>query len=320
VIEKKVPFAIFMKILLYMLPSFSVLAFPLATLFAALLSVGRLSRDGEIDVMRTGGISVMRILAPFIVIGILVSAADFYLIQEVVPRANRRSAQIWAQFLLSDVTGKPMSDVFFKGTGGRFFYIGDINTKTHTVHRVIIFETQTNKTYPRMITAPTGVWSEKTLNLTDGAIHQFSNDGHLEYEANFKTLEMDLQRQMEEIMGEQKSPQEMSIQELKERITLFKKSGINTDSYETDLHFKMSIPAASLICILLGVPLSIRTGRSGMMVGFVTTISLVALYYVLWIIDTALGRQGVLPPFAAAWLQNILFLFVGIFLIIRTRK
>ena len=320
IIEKKVPFAVFMKILLYMLPAMCVLAFPLATLFSALLAVGRLSRDGEIDVMRTGGISVVRILAPFLVMGLLVSAADFFLIQDVVPRANRRTSLIWQQFLLSDVTGRPMSDVFFKGAGAKFFYIGDVIPASHTVHRVMIYEMQEGKTYPRMITAPTGVWSKKTLLLMNGKLHQFAGDGHLEYEADFQSLEMDLERQMEEIMGSYKSPQEMSIQELKDQITLFKKSGINTVSLETDMHFKMSIPAASLICILLGVPLSIRTGRSGMMVGFVTTVVLVALYYVLWIINTALVRQGVLPPFIAAWFQNILFLLVGIFLIVRTRK
>ncbi|MEW5945708.1 MAG: LptF/LptG family permease [bacterium] len=320
IIDKKVPLPVFMKILYYMTPSFLVLAFPLASLFATLLAVGRLSRDGEIDVMRTSGISLTRILAPFLVAGVLASALDFFLLERVVPEANHRSSEIWRRFMLSDVAGTPMENVFFKGKKGRFFYIGRLDPPTRTATSITIYDTEAGNVYPQVILAPSGEWTEKTLKLKDGIIHSFREDGAFEYEARFDEMVLDLERQMEEIMGEQKSPQEMSIRELKDQIALFRKSGINTASLETDLHFKTSIPAACLICVLVGVPLSIRTGRGGAMSGVVWAIALIAVYYVWMIVDTALGRKGVIPPVAAAWLQNAAFLILGIYLIVRARK
>lgn len=320
VIRQKVPFPVFMKILLFMLPSFLVLAMPMAALFATMLSVGRLSRDAELDVMRTSGISLPRILAPYLFLGLVFAFSGFYLLQEIVPESNHKSQRIWRQFLLSDVTGKPMSDVFFKGKSGTHFYIRQLIPKLKAVENVVIYDTRAGGAYPRIITAPKGTWTKSHLDLRDGMLIQFNDKGGLNYEAVFSHLKVDIERQMDELLGDQRTAQEMKLQELRQQITLFKKSGIDTSQLETDYHFKMSVPAASLVCILLAMPLSVRTGRSGMMVGIGIAIALIAAYWVLMILDTYLGKLGVLPPVLAAWLQNIVFLIVGLVLVWRTSK
>lgn len=319
IIEKQVPFGIFMKILFYQLPAYAVMALPMATLFATLISISRMSKDSEIDVIRTSGIGVGRIMAPMLVAGVIVSACGWVLLQKVVPISNNKSAKLWRQFYLSDVMSKPISNIFFKGKNDKTFYIKHYDPASSTVNGIMIYDTKSG-TYPQLTTSPRGDWKGKDLIIRDGVIHHLNEKGHLDYEAAFDTITINVERQMEEIFGEQKSPQEMTMEELKDKIQLFKKSGIDTKKWETDMHSKISIPVACLILVMMGVPLSIRTGRSGMMVGVALAVLLVIVYWVLTIITTALGYKGVVPPLLAAWLQNIIFFLVGVYLIIRSRK
>ncbi|HPI75126.1 MAG TPA: LptF/LptG family permease [bacterium] len=319
VIEKQVPFKIFIRILFYQLPAFAVLAFPMATLFATLLGMSRMSKDSEIDVMRTSGISVFRLMAPLLLMGALVSGAGFLMLQKLVPWSNNHSISLWREFLVSDVSGKPMENVFFKGKGNKHFIINKIDPAAGTLEGVTVYETGDGP-HPRAITAPVGKWTKKDMKLFDGSIHNYDSAGHLEYQIDFEELSLNIEREMDEIFGEQRSPQEMSITELKDKIALYKESGIDTRQFETDLHFKTAVPAASFILVLVGAPLSIRAGRSGMMAGVAVTAALVLLYWVGTIVSTMLGKKGVLPPVVAAWSLNFIFLAVGIILVSRTRK
>ena len=82
-----------------------------------------------------------------------------------------------------------------------------------------------------------------------------------------------------------------------------------------ELHSRFSYPAACLVLMLVGVPLGVISRRGGKSSGFVFTLLLVVLYYVLSYTGLALGRQDKLPAFLAVWLANLLFAAAGIFLL-----
>jgi lipopolysaccharide export LptBFGC system permease protein LptF len=77
--------------------------------------------------MRTSGISVFRLMAPLLLMGALVSGAGFLMLQKLVPWSNNHSISLWREFLVSDVSGKPMENVFFKGKGNKHFIINRVD-------------------------------------------------------------------------------------------------------------------------------------------------------------------------------------------------
>ena len=85
--------------------------------------------------------------------------------------------------------------------------------------------------------------------------------------------------------------------------------------YLIELNNRFAFPAACLVLMLVGVPLGVASRRGGKSSGFVYTILLVILYYLLSLSPHALGRQNKLPAFLAVWSANILFAAVGIFLL-----
>jgi len=84
-----------------------------------------------------------------------------------------------------------------------------------------------------------------------------------------------------------------------------------------EIHKKFALSAAVMIFVLLGAPIAIRFPRGG--VGFVIGASLVifAVYYVGLIGGEPLGDRGILPPFFAMWLPNLVPLPVAILFLSR---
>ena len=62
--EKNLPVLIATQVLLQRLPSFLVLSFPMATLFATLLAYGRLSSNSELTALRSVGVTATRMIIP----------------------------------------------------------------------------------------------------------------------------------------------------------------------------------------------------------------------------------------------------------------
>src|SRR5256714_6135921 len=89
-LNNEIPALAVVKIAFYFLPYLVNLTMPVAMAIAASLTVSRLARDSEITVMRAAGISLKRIFLPVYLAGILLSAADFYFGEKVVPWSNQQ--------------------------------------------------------------------------------------------------------------------------------------------------------------------------------------------------------------------------------------
>ena len=83
--------------------------------------------------------------------------------------------------------------------------------------------------------------------------------------------------------------------------------------YLIELHYRFAFPTACLVLMLVGVPIGLSSKRGGKGSGFLVTILLVLLYYVLSIMGVALGPQGKVPRWR--WGANIIFMFAGVMLI-----
>ena len=68
---------------------------------------------------------------------------------------------------------------------------------------------------------------------------------------------------------------------------------------------------------MIGAPFALITTRGGVLIGVGMSIAIGLLYYAAIAISLAFGKAGLLPPFVSAWLGNVLFAGLGIYLINR---
>jgi lipopolysaccharide export system permease protein len=87
--------------------------------------------------------------------------------------------------------------------------------------------------------------------------------------------------------------------------------------FGVEIQKKFSLAAACIIFVLVGAPIALRFPRGG--VGLVIGVSFLvfAIYYIGLIGGESLANKNIVSPFWAMWVDNVVFLIVGLVLISR---
>ena len=87
------------------------------------------------------------------------------------------------------------------------------------------------------------------------------------------------------------------------------------DQYTIEIQKKYSIPAASLIFIILGAPLGVLSRRGGMGMAIAISIGLFTIYWAFLIGGEDLADRDLISPFWAMWGANVLMGAIGLYLL-----
>jgi lipopolysaccharide export system permease protein len=321
IIVKKVATSTVTRLLLYKLPDAIAQSIPVATLCGALLSLMRLGKDSELAALRTGGVRAFRIVLPLLVLGLLASVSTFAFNDRLVPWANHEFENIIRRIVLEEALPTAEENVFFRGTGDRFFYIRKVDASSQKLRDVLVYEVRRDG-LPRIITAKSGSAKGVVWTLSDGVVHDLDSEGYVVYEAKFKEMNLHMDQKFESFFDGQKTPSEMSRKELKSYIDLFEAGGVNVAALIVDYQLKLALPFAPFIFVLTGAPIAATTAspKTGRFAGIVSGGCIAFLYYALSSILRSLGCSNVLPPFIAAWTGNIIFALVGALLLVSSEK
>ena len=318
-INEKVTWLYVIKLLLYRLPAYLVLTFPMSLLASSELAISRCSTDGEITAMRAGGISLHRIVIPFVVAALAISILSFLMNDYVVPKVNRAYQNIIRENVLKQGPSYIRRNVFFRDAENRYFYINRFNEENMIMQDIVVYELN-GENLSRTITAKKGEWIADTWTLENGTLYNYDGERDTTYDMNFALMDIIVKEDLQKFFKNQRNPIEMNSKELKQQISILQQGGIDTKNLEVILHMKYSVPLSGLIFILLGVPLGLQVKRGSKATGIIISIVLVFVYYVFVSAARSLGNEGVLDPTLAAWLPNIIFAILGIILIFWAEK
>jgi lipopolysaccharide export system permease protein len=320
IVEKNVPLRIVARLLLLKVPWLIVWAAPVAMLFAAALTVNRLGRENEITCMRTAGMSLRRIFAPILAVGLFTSALTLVIGERLVPVAERAAFNIQNEIWASQAIPEIQPDLFFR-TENLVFYVGAAKKKPGAgkdvlVERVLLYRMpEPGKTYPQFMYAESGESRGLDWTFYNGWIAEADARGMVEKQHAFREQPLNLKRAVADFWANSRPSEGMTLRELRAQIDQFSHGGLPIGGMKTDYHLRLSIPLSCLIFALVSAPLSLRFSRSGGFAGLLLSVVLGFLYYNTIFLGKILGVQEVLPPALAGWMQNILFGAAGLFLI-----
>jgi len=86
--------------------------------------------------------------------------------------------------------------------------------------------------------------------------------------------------------------------------------------YQVEIHKKYAIAFACLIFVLIGAPIGMMTKTSGVGMAFSVSAIIFLIYYGALTLGEELADKGVVSPFLAMWISNIIFCIVGIYLVV----
>jgi lipopolysaccharide export system permease protein len=90
--------------------------------------------------------------------------------------------------------------------------------------------------------------------------------------------------------------------------------------YLVEIHKKYAIAIACLIFVLIGAPIGIMTKTSGVGMAFSVSALIFMVYYAILTGGEDLADRGVISPFIAMWISNIILGIIGIYLVIVSVK
>ena len=313
IVLKGMPLIVALQIFVYRLPGIVVYIFPMATLLAVLLAFGRLSNDSETIAFRASGVSLYRLIIPVLVLGLLVSFTNLAFSEIVVPESNKAAKNLLIE-TSAKRTPKMQKNVFVpemaRGKLKRIFYAETL--KGNTMRDVIVQEFDQGRLI-QILTAKEAQW-QKEKNIwvfKSGTIYLIAETGEYKHLIKFKEQNIAIKYTPADFYVGDRNPDEMTIGELREFVSLKEKMGVDTTDFKIQLNMKMAIPFASLVFALLGAPLGLQPRRASSSIGLGLSIIVIFLYYILTFISMAIGELKLLSPGLAAWLPNIITGGVG---------
>ncbi len=119
---------------------------------------------------------------------------------------------------------------------------------------------------------------------------------------------------------EVRQPAEMNYLELRSYVDKLRASGGRIANYLVDLHLKLAFPLVNLIVVMIGASLATRLRMQSAALGFGLSIGIAFFFYGLMRTGQALGHNGALPPYLAAWMADLVFGAVGIAMMRQAQK
>ncbi len=86
--------------------------------------------------------------------------------------------------------------------------------------------------------------------------------------------------------------------------------------YQVEIHKKYAIAFACVIFVLIGAPIGMMTQTSGVGMSFSVSAIVFLIYYGALTLGEELADKGIVSPFLAMWISNIVFSIIGIYLVI----
>ncbi|MCX7970206.1 MAG: LptF/LptG family permease [Negativicutes bacterium] len=311
------------KLFMYSLPPIVVLTFPMAMLLASLLVFGRLSSTSEITAMRNGGLSFLRLAMPVFVIAFAISVFSVWFTEAMVPAANAGYNRIVREEIQHNNTPRLQRHIVVKTVDGdditRLTYARLLNPETRRLEDLTIQEFA-NNVLQRVVSAESAVWHKDKWIMYNGLIRDLTAGGNTAQVMTFQQQIMPLAETPEHVALEQKENNEMTITELKQRITILRGQYAPVSELEVELYQRVAVPMASLVFAMIGAPLGLQPNRSSSSIGLGLSIVIILVYYAIMMFTTALGQGGTIPPLLAAFTPDLVGMAAGCWLIWRNNR
>jgi LPS export ABC transporter permease LptG/LPS export ABC transporter permease LptF len=305
------------------LPVVLTVTIPMAVLMGILTGFSRMSSDSETIALRASGISMHRILRPVLVFATLAWAVTLTLTFWVAPRTTANLRAITATLALRHPSIELRPRVFFeKGDWPYTLYVNDSRAGNGIQASGILLVDTQNPDEPEFVFAESGsivVTSSRNLQLTlsNSSRHVGSAIDPERY-AIFAFPETNTLSIETPDPGVRPVPPvtETSTSELWARL----RSGTATLEETVEFHQRLAMPFACFAFALVGLPLGVSTSRGGRSTGLVLSLFLMFTYYIALVGATRTTTGGNFLPFLAAWLPNIGFSILGIYLLSRADR
>lgn len=289
-------------------------ALPVGLLLGALFTFDKLSKDSEITVMRSFGISFNRIVAPVLVFSLFITAACFVVYDKFIPISVKKHNVIQHEnpsshfvYTFKDKNGAPKKIMIVS------------NFDNNKIEKLVILNFSEEQysdanIMSHILISENAVYENDTWTLPIARQYKLNQDGIFDLIKNVNDVKIVEGQQAKDVYTlmsySVKRERELNNNELFGYIKLLKKEHL-LDEYSYMLNKYLQRYFHSFICILfaaLGCLLGFSQPREQRLIGFTIAIGIVFSYYITLPFFDMLAEKRVMSPYFTASIQPLAIL------------
>ena len=291
----------------------------MAFLISVLIAYGRLSADSELVAMKASGISLMRLAMPPLLVSIVLMGLSGLLNSEWVPWGAREFKSTLIKVSNTKAVGT-IKQGTFTGFFDLLIFAEKVDTKNNRLEKVFIFDEREPKN-PLTVVAQSGellgvktgteLGTAAMLKLYDGSIHHNDLEGNTYQKIDFG--EYNLYLKVDEGAGDTQMKPHMYTHKALLKWMASTQPG-HWDWYESRGEYwrRFATAISYVLFVFLGIGFGTVRTRAVRAGAALTTLIVLLIYYSG---QTAAGmamQKGIIPPWLAMQIPNIIIAVMGL--------
>lgn len=301
--------------------------FPLMVFIAVILFTSKMATRSEIVAMLAGGIKYNRILRPYIIGATLLAAVFWYSAQYLIPKANVLRANFQATYIdakSSYEVGQYLakgSNFYIRVDSNTYAGLRNYDTTSKTAYGGFFLDRLNGTDVVYNLRAQTLKWDTSVNKWRLERVMERHIKGIREEVKSSKQMHIDLNVKPGEIRFDKYLKDKMTTPELNKFIKLEELRGSEgLNDYKVESYRRSATPVSVILLTIMGAVVASRKTRGGSGLHMAIGIILAAVFVVMDKFSLTFSTKGNLHPFLAAWMPNIIFSLVTIYLYRRAPK
>ncbi len=296
-----------LSVLVYLQPLFTILTVPMALFFSILFVYGRMNADNEVVIMRTNGMSFMRIAAPAFLLGIfcfLVSlGASFWVAPAGAEKLRERVADI-----ISVRAPNAIQEGIFNTMFDEIIIFVKKRTESGKLMGMFMYDGRNRK-------RPTVVYAQEGRIFSEGrhSIIMELEHGHVSFlgkheatDLSFESYRLRVPIQAFKTINDQSEMTPFEILKAAKS-----KKPRERANYLIEFHRRFTFPFLCVVLMVFAPSLAFLSGKTGRANGLAIGFMVIAGYYIFLVYTEELVRVERLAHYVGSWLPAVLFLLIS---------
>lgn len=304
------------------IPWINGLMWPLFSLIAVIFFTSRLAKNTELIAILSAGVSFNRILVPYIIASGLLALVFWFGKNQIIPHSNKIKNDFEYDYLTKKHLKTRNSDVhFFLGPNEKVH--NKYYSKRDTSVRGFRIETFEDGKLVKVLKAKKLLFLEPPNRWTikDYEVRTFNGlDETLQVESK-ATKDTTLNMTPSDFIQNLKEMENMTTGDLREFIEREKDKGLGASkNFLIQLHQRNSEPFSIIILTIIGAAIASRKVRGGMGLHLAIGVIIGAAFVIITQFSATFSNNLSLSPALGAWLPNIIFGLVALFLVSKSQR
>ncbi len=301
------------------IPEIVKLTSPLAIFMSCVYLTGRLAQQLQLAALQTSGVSLRRLLVPFLLVGIVLTGFMFWFNGWIVPQTNVVRLDFEERYMKDAPRQIDANDIHRQESPETVVTVSFFDRRANVGHKASLQRFEENRRLVLRLDAVRMQWVDSLAvwRFQNVVRRSFDAEGR-ERRTEIAALDTTLNVFPRDFARTEKDVESMTIPVADDYIRSLERAGAdNLGRARVEYFSKFSYPLANLILVLIGVPMAAVRRRGGQAVQIGLGLTTAFVYLALMKFSEPFGYTEALPPAVASWLPHVVFLVIGVIILYR---